>query len=84
MSLLQKNLPFHDQKVVLKDFHTNWDDMDVLHGDEQLHDVSVSSSDFQKCNDVLPVIVYLAGYCCIAIFKKNEMHALQRFDNMCK
>lgn len=34
--------------------------------------VTVSESDLEKCKEVLPVIVYLAGYCYYAGFKKMK------------
>ena len=73
MSVLQRNLPLNDQKVVLKSFETNWDGMEkALQSDILSYNITVSESDIEKCKDVLPVIVYLAGYCCFAIFKKMK------------
>lgn len=73
MSVLQRSLPLNDQKIILKEFETNWEDMEKgMQDDIQLYDLSVSRSDFKVCDDVLPVIVYLAGYCSYAVVKKMK------------
>ena len=40
--------------------------------DTDQFDINVLESDIENCkeSDVLPVIVYLAGYCCYAAFNK--------------
>ena len=32
--------------------------------------INVKEDDVNKCIEILPVILYLAGYCCYAVFKK--------------
>ena len=48
--------------------------------DEQKLDVNkfridVKEDDVNICKDVLPVISYLAGYCCYAVFKKIKCNS---------
>lgn len=72
MSVLERNLTINDKKIVLRDFQTNWEGLEnVSHSDEiDKFNITVAKEDFEKCKNVLPVIVYVAGYCCYAVFKK--------------
>lgn len=74
MSVLQRSLPVHNQRVILKHFETNWEDMERNShlGDMEKFCITVSESDITQCQKVLPVIVFLAGYCCYAVFKKTR------------
>ena len=74
MSVLERNLPIHNQRVVLKNLDTNWEDMERQShlNDIEKFNLTVSQSDIDKCKEVLPVIVYLAGYYCYAVFKKTK------------
>lgn len=78
MSVLQRYLPLNDHKVVLKSFETNWDGMEeTLRSDILSYNIPVSKSDIEKCNDVLPVIVFISGHCALLFFKKVQI--LKRF-----
>lgn len=66
-------LPIQNQKVIFKNFQENIDEVqtdDHLDIGSYHKYVEVSQEDIDKCNDCLPVIVYLAGYCCYAVTKK--------------
>ena len=78
-SVLKQSLPFHNQNVVLKNFEvTNWEELKKC---EQLDlcvcnlDVSVCEKGIDNCNDILLVMVYLAGYCCFAVLKKLKCNS---------
>ena len=45
--------------------------------------IDVKEDDVNKSSDVLPVILYLVGYCCYAVFKKIKCKDLiSERDNM--
>ncbi len=72
MSVLQLSLPLNNQNVNLKNFdETNWDDME-RNCKLDLHKITidVSENDIKRCKEFLPVVTYLAGYCCYAVYKK--------------
>ena len=37
--------------------------------------IDVKEDDINKCREVLPVILYLAGYCCYVVFKKIKCNS---------
>lgn len=42
MSVLQRNLPLHDQKVILQNFDPDWDDMKKkVRCDLELYDITI-------------------------------------------
>lgn len=65
-------IPFHNKSVELNvKQETNWEKMDNEDFITKLiFDLEVTQDDIEKCIDVLPVITYLAGYCCYAVSKK--------------
>lgn len=72
MSVLRLTLPINEKVVPLKLFgETNWEGMEN-HSLRDLHklNVEVVKNDFDNCEDVLPIIVYVAGYCCYTVCKK--------------
>ena len=79
LSVLKLSLAFNQQciKTDLKNLQgPNWDEVT----DEQKLDVNkfridVKEDDVNICKDVLPVISYLAGYCCYADFKKIKCNS---------
>ena len=79
LSVLNLSLAFNQQciKTDLKNLQEpNWDEVTV----EQKLDVNkfridVKEDDINKCKEVLPVILYLAGYCCYAVFKKMKCNS---------
>ena len=74
LSVLKLNIPFNQQciKIDSKNLQEpNWDEVT----EEQKLDsykvrIDVKEDDINKCREVLPVILYWAGYCCYAVFKK--------------
>lgn len=73
MSVLQRSLPINDKKTILKELHTEWKDLEesCSNGADKFK-IMISKDDIEKCKKVLPVIVYVAGYCCYAVQKKNN------------
>ena len=70
MSYLQLCKSF-DTKFFLEE--PNWDEMAGQQGlNIYKFDVDVSDKDIKECKKVIPIIYYLAGYCCYAVFKKNK------------
>ena len=72
MSVLKKTLSLNGKSVNLSEFEEiKWDEMSH---EEQVNlddfDVNVSHQDFDECKGVIPIIVYLAGYCCYSVDKK--------------
>ena len=72
LSVLKLSLTFN-QKCIKIDFKNlpepNWDDVT----EEQKLDaykfrIDVKEDDINKCREVLPVILYLAGNCCNVVF----------------
>ena len=37
--------------------------------------IDVTDNDVHRCKEVLPIIIYLAGYCCNTIFKKMKCYS---------
>lgn len=75
MSVLEKSLTVNNKKIFLKEFDINWHGMDhCFLTDTDQFNINVLESDIDNCkeSDVLPIIVYLAGYCCYAAFKKMK------------
>lgn len=75
MSVLQKNLPINNQKVVIRELSTEWEEMEQVSqvkDKQKFSEMTVTEDDVKKCEELLPVIVYLAGYCCYAVCKKNK------------
>ena len=80
LSVLKLNLTFNQKciKIDLKNFQEpNWDE---IIEEQKLED------DINKCREVLPVILYLAGYCCYAVFKNIKCNSCKDLisgrDNM--
>lgn len=78
-SVLKLNLPFNQQciKIDLKSLQEpNWDEVTE---EEKLYiykyRIDVKEDDVNNCREVLPVILYLAGYCCYAVFKKSKCNS---------
>ena len=65
-------LLFQEHSIVLKRLkEINLKCMDNLAREEIDHiGISVTENYIEGCNGVLPVIVYLAGYCCYTVNKK--------------
>lgn len=72
MSVLRLHLPFHGQVVNLKSLQeTEWAQMEKEHHKDALNiSINVESVDIEKCKESMPVIVYLAGYCCYSVYRK--------------
>ena len=73
LSVLKLSFPFNQQciKIDLKNLQEpNWDE----ETEEQKINVYKfridKEDDVNKCIEVLPVILYLVGFCCYAVFKK--------------
>ena len=71
LSVLKLSLPLNNQSINLMNLQeVTWNEMT----EEQNLDVSklmdVTDNDIHHCKEVLPIIIYLAGYCCNAVFKK--------------
>ena len=75
MSVLKQTLPFHEKNVHMKYLEeANWDDIDNdPQVDLQRFSFTVTKEGIDMCQDALPVIVYLAGYCCFSVVKKTSM-----------
>ena len=69
LSVLNMALSFHEKSLRLKNFEEiSWEIMDGLEREEiDNSDITVTANDIEGCNGVLPVIVYLAGYCCYTV-----------------
>ena len=68
LTILKQNLPFNHQyvKIDLKNLREpNKQKLNV-----NKYRIYVKDDDVNKCREVLPVIIYFAGYCCYAVLKK--------------
>lgn len=77
LSVLKLSLPINNRTIELKNLkETNWDEMTR---EQELHvykfNIDVTEDDVNQCKEVLPVILYLAGYCCHAVFKKLKCNS---------
>ena len=76
LSVLKLSLPFNQQciKIDLTNLkEPNWDEVTEQQKlDIYKFKIDVKEDDVNKCREVLPVILYLAGYCCYAVFKKTK------------
>lgn len=72
MSILKKSLPINGKHVNLTEFEEiKWEEMgNTEHINLDDFDLNIGKKDFDKCKEVIPVIVYLAGYCCYSVDKK--------------
>ena len=90
LSVLKLSLLLYQQyiKIDLKNLQEpNWD----VVTEEQMLDVykfkiDLKENHVNKCREVLPVILYLAGYCCYVVFKKIKCNSyknlISRRDNV--
>ena len=71
ISLLKQELPLNGKPVRLAQFdESKWDEMNH-NGQEKLTiNLNIVKRDFDDCETILPIIVYLAGYCCYTVDKK--------------
>ena len=73
------HLPFNKQciKIDLKNLQEpNWDEItEELKLDSDKFRIDVKEDDINKCREVLPIILYLADYCCNAVFKKIKCNS---------
>ena len=47
----------------------NWNEMtEEQNLDVYKFNIDVTDNDVHQCKEVLPIIIYLAGYCCNAVF----------------
>ncbi|XP_064120459.1 uncharacterized protein LOC135225155 [Macrobrachium nipponense] len=71
ISLLKKELSLDGKPVKLSQFdESKWDEMKPNVQENLAIDVNVVKRDFDECEEVLPIIVYLAGYCCYTVDKR--------------
>ena len=70
MSYLQLSKSF-DKKQFFQE--PNWDEMAGQQNlDLYRFNIDVSDEDIKESMEVIPIIYYLAGYCCYAVFRKNK------------
>ena len=90
LSVFKMNLPFNKQsiKIDLKNLQeSNWDEVtEEKKLDSNKFRIDVKKDDINKCREFLPVILYLAGYCCYTVFKKIKCNSckdlISKRDNM--
>ena len=75
LSVLKLSLPLNNQSINLMNFQeVDWNEMtEDQNLDVYKFNIDVTDNDVHQCKEVLPIIIYLAGYCCNAVLKKNEM-----------
>ena len=80
MSVLELSLPLNNKRIDLKNLQdTNWDEMTLMQKlDLHKFNIDITYNDVDECRDVLPVIIYLAGYCCYAVFKKTKCNSCKQ------
>ena len=66
---------FNNQSINLMHLQeVNWNEMtEEQNLDVYKFNIDVTDNDVHQCKEVRPIMIYLAGYCCNAVFKKNEM-----------
>lgn len=79
MLVLKLSLPINDKKVILNNLdEINYEDVkedEVTEIESCYANLAVSKEDIDMCEEVMPVIVYLAGYCCHSVLKKMKCNA---------
>lgn len=79
MSVLKLCLPINDKKVILSNLdeinYENVKEDEVTEIGSCYANLDVSKEDIDMCEEVMPVIVYLAGYCCHSVLKKMKCNA---------
>ena len=74
LSVLKLSLLLNNQSIILMNLQeVNWNEMtEIQYSDVYRFNIDVTDNDVHQCKEVLPMIIYSAGYCCYAV-KKNEM-----------
>ena len=63
-------LSIHGQEVTLNDFSLNWDAYEIASNIYQNYSIQITAEEIHKSKEKLPVLTYIAGYCCYSINKK--------------
>ena len=72
LSVLKLSLPLNNQSINLMNLkEVNWNEMtEEQNLDVYKFNIDVTDNNVYQCKEVLPNIIYLAGYCCYAVLKK--------------
>ena len=60
----------HGLEVTLNDFSLNWDTYKIASNIYQNYSIQITAEEINKSKEKLPVLTYIAGYCCYSINKK--------------
>ena len=74
--VLKLSLPLNNQSINLMNLQeVNWNEMtEEQNLDVYKFNIDVTDNDVHQCK-VLPIIIYLAGYCCNAVLKKMKCYS---------
>ena len=77
LSVLKLSLSINNQSINLMNLpEVNWNEMtEEQNLDVYKFNIDVTDNDVHQCKEVLPIIIYLAGYCCNAVFKKMKCYS---------
>ena len=77
LSVLKLSLPLNNQSINLMNLQeVNWNEMtEEQNLDVYKFNIDVTDNDVHLCKEVLPITIYLAGYCCNAVFKKMKCYS---------
>ena len=69
LSVLKFSLPLNNLSINLMNLQeVNWNEMtEEQNLDVYKFNIDVTDNDAHQCKEVLPIIIYLASYCCYAI-----------------
>ena len=77
LSVLKLSLPLNNQSISSMNLQeVNWNEMtEEQNLDVYKFNIDVTDNDIHQCKEVLPIIIYLAGYCCNTISKKMKCYS---------
>ena len=77
LSILKLSLPLNNQSINLMNLQeVNWNEMtEEQNLDVYKFNIDVTDNDVHQCKEDLSIIIYLAGYCCYAVFKKMKCYS---------
>ena len=70
LSVLQLSL--NSKQFTLKNFQEDWKDFDIASETNVTWPCIISEAAQMKANEYIPVITYIAGYCCYSVTKKLQ------------
>ena len=77
-------LPLQNREMTLEDFSLNWNTYEHGSAVGQQYSIQLTTEEVNKDKEMLPVLTYIAGYCCYSVSHKlNCKDCKERIVNAC-